>query len=85
MAKLLLTVTRDPSRASLEAVKRDLGLSDEEIDHDFGVVSIDPKANRYAILVEDQAAERVGGKQGVEGPFANPPIEPFGPPEPKRR
>jgi hypothetical protein len=81
MAKLLLTVTRDPSRASLDAVKRDLGLSDEEIDHDFGVVSIDPKGNRYAILVENQAAERVGGKPGVEGPYANPPVEPFGPPE----
>ncbi len=85
MAKVLLTLTRDPSRASLEAVKRDLGLSDEEIDDDFGVVSIDPKGNRYAVLVEDQAAGRVGGTQGVEGPFANPPIEPFGPPEPKRR
>jgi hypothetical protein len=85
MAKLLLTVTRDPSQASLGAVKRDLGLGDDEIDHDFGVVSIDPKGNRYAILVEDRAAERVGGKQGVDGPFANPPIEPFGPPEPKRR
>jgi hypothetical protein len=81
VAKLLLTLTRDPDQASLDAVKRDLGLGDDEIDHDFGVVSIDPNHNRYAILVEDRTAERVGGKPGVEGPFANPPIEPFGPPE----
>lgn len=76
----MLTLTRDPSRASLEAVKEDLGLSDEEIDADFGLVEIDPEARRYAILVDGPAAQRVGGKAGVEGPFANPPIEPFGPP-----
>jgi hypothetical protein len=81
VAKLLLTVTRDPDRASLDAVKSDLGLDDDEIDHDFGVVSIDPNRNRYAILVEDRTADRLGGEPGVEGPFANPPIEPFGPPE----
>ena len=81
MAKLLLTVTRGPSQASLDAVKRDLGLSDEDIDDDFGVVNIDPKGHRYAILVEERAAARVGREPGVEGPFANPPIEPFGPPD----
>jgi len=81
MARFLLTVTREPSQASLEVVKRDLGLSDDEIDEDFGVVSIDPNSNRYAILVEEDAAERMGAEPGVEGPFANPPIEPFGPPE----
>jgi hypothetical protein len=81
MSKLLLTITRDPSEASLDAVKRDLGLEDEEIDADFGVVNIDPKAHRYAVLVEEAAAQRVGEEPGVEGPFANPPIEPFGPPD----
>lgn len=81
MAKLLLSVTRSASQASLDAVKRDLGLSDEEIDDDFGIVCIDPKRHRYAILVEERAAERVGKEPGVEGPFANPRIEPFGPPK----
>jgi hypothetical protein len=81
MSKLLLTLTRDPSEASLDAVKRDLGLSDEEIDAEFGVVNIDPKGDRYAVLVEESAAERVGKQPGVEGPFSNPPIEPFGPPD----
>jgi hypothetical protein len=81
MSKVLLSVTRPPSEASLAAVKRDLGLSDEEIDAEFGVVNIDPKADRYAVLVEESAAERVGKQPGVEGPFANPRIEPFGPPD----
>jgi hypothetical protein len=85
MAKQMLTLTRDPERASLEAVKEDLGLGDAEIDAEFGVVEIDPDAHQYAILVEGQAAERLGGTAGVEGPFANPPIEPFGPPPEKRR
>lgn len=80
MSKLLLTLTRAPSEASLDAVKRDLGLGDEEIDAEFGLVNIDPKGHRYAVLVEERAAKRVGNQPGVEGPFANPRIEPFGPP-----
>lgn len=81
MGQLMLTVTRDPSRASLKAVKEDLGLADEEIDADFGVVNIDPEGNRYAIMVEERASARLTDRPEVEGPFANPPIEPFGPPE----
>lgn len=81
MAKLLLTLTRRPAQASLDAVKRDLGLSDEDIDGEFGVVNVDPNGHRYAILVEERAAERVGKEPGVEGPFANPRIAPFGPPD----
>jgi hypothetical protein len=80
----MLTLTREPDRASLARVKEELGLSDEEVDADFGLVEIDPEAHKYAILVEEPAAERVAGTEGVEGPFANPPIEPFGPPPGKR-
>jgi hypothetical protein len=80
-AMVLLTVTRDPSEASLAAVKRDLGLTDEEIDDDFGIVEIDPNGHRYAILVREQAAGRVAEQPGVQGPFSNPRIEPFGPPD----
>jgi hypothetical protein len=79
----MITVTRDPTGASLEAVKEDLGLSDEDVDADFGLVEIDPDAHRYAILVEEAAVGRVSETPGVEGPFANPPIEPFGPPQEK--
>jgi hypothetical protein len=76
----MLTLTRDPSRASLEAVQEDLGLDAADIDRDFGVVEIDPDEHLYAILVEESAAQRASGQEGVEGPYADPPIEPFGPP-----
>jgi hypothetical protein len=82
MSKLLLTVRREPSGASLDAVRQDLGLSEEEIDSDFGVVLIDPEKNLYAIMVEESASARIEKEPDVEGPFANPPIEPFGPPQP---
>jgi hypothetical protein len=52
---------------------------------EFGIISIDPEADLYCILVDKAAVERVQNlsvekKEDIEGPFANPPIEPFGPP-----
>lgn len=82
MSKLLFTLVRPPAEATLEAVRRDLELSGEEIDADYGLVSIEPSENRYAILVDASASTRLESQPGVEGPFANPRIEPFGPPQP---
>jgi hypothetical protein len=75
-----LTITLTPAEASPERVRRKLGLSESELDRDFGVVEIDRAHHQYAVLVDDCAAERVKGASGVEGPFSNPRIEPFGPP-----
>jgi len=82
MAKLMLTLRLNPAQATLAHVRDKLKLDAEEIDSDFGVVSIDPAAQLYTVLVDDAAALRVAGTAGVQGPFANPPIEPFGPPRP---
>jgi hypothetical protein len=81
MTKLLFTLTRKRSEASLDSVKRDLDLDDEEIDSQYGLVAIEPEKDRYAILVEASASSRLAALPGVEGPFANPRIEPFGPPQ----
>lgn len=81
MSKLMLTVKLDPDRATAKDARERLGLAEEELDADFGVVNIDPEQGLYAVLVDEQTAERLSGEKGVEGPFANPPIEPFGPPE----
>jgi hypothetical protein len=76
----MLTLTLDPAEATAEGVRRKLGLDEGALDTDFGVVAVDPDHHRYAVMVDEEVAARVGGTRGVEGPFANPPIEPFGPP-----
>jgi cytochrome oxidase Cu insertion factor (SCO1/SenC/PrrC family) len=80
MGKLMLTVQLDPKKATLADVQRKLKLQSDEIDKEFGVVSIDPDKDLYAVLVEEGAAGKVKGKKGVGGPFSNPKIEPFGRP-----
>lgn len=76
---MLLTVELEPSRATLSEVKKALHLSDSDIDDEFGVVSVDPDAGLYAVLVEEPAAAAAASHPGVKGPFSNPRIEPFGP------
>jgi len=78
----MLTLTLEPGEATLEAAARKLGLEERELDPDFGVVEIDPAAHRYTVLVDEGAAEQASRVPGVEGPYANPRIEPFGPPQP---
>jgi hypothetical protein len=63
-----------------------LGFAEHELYPEFGVIEIDPLDRLYSILVDHEAAERVRGQESTaarsaEGPFANPPISPFGPPE----
>jgi hypothetical protein len=82
MGKLMLTVKLDPERATLADASRELGVAEEELDPDFGVVNIDPDEDLFTVLVDEKTAERAEGK-AAGGPYANPPIEPFGPPEPE--
>ncbi len=80
MSKVMVTLKLDPEQASLAHVRESLGIGSEEIDDDFGVIAVQPEENLYAVLVEQDTADRVQGTEGVEGPFSNPKIEPFGPP-----
>jgi hypothetical protein len=81
MARVMVTLRLPPEQASLEEVRRLLGLSPEEVDPAFGVVNISPAEHLYTILVDEPAAARIADADPVEGVFANPRIEPFGPPE----
>ncbi len=79
---MMLTVELEPADATLAEVKQRFGLSDEDIDNSFGVVSIDPAARLYAILVNESVADKVASSEpAVSGPFSNPKIEAFGPPK----
>jgi hypothetical protein len=79
MPKVMVTLKLDPEHASLDEVRRLLGLGEGEVDPGFGVVNISPRERLYAILVDEAAAARVQGADQVEGVYGNPRIEPFGP------
>ena len=76
MAKVMVTLELEPEQASLDEVRRLLGLAEHELDANFGVVNISPKEHLYTILAEPEAAERIRGAEPVRGVYANPRIEP---------
>jgi hypothetical protein len=81
MARVMVTLRLDPEQASLDEVRRLLGLAPEEVDPGFGLVNISPAERLHTILVDQEAAARIADAPQVEGVFSNPRIEPFGPPE----
>lgn len=78
MTKLLYTIKWDSTTPTLEQVSAKYDFPITSMDKDFGVVLIDPEGNLYSIMVEENAVTDQGG---IEGPFSNPRIENFGPPE----
>jgi hypothetical protein len=80
---VMLTIRSPHTAPTIEQLKAKYGLTSEEIDASFGVVHLDPNDTLYTILVDGAAAGKVRPDQewGVEGPYANPKIEPFGPPK----
>lgn len=83
---VLMTVTLPADQVTLDAAIAALGVSPADVDVEYGLVPIDPDNGTYALLVSEEAGARVGDDpaahgRGVEGPFANPVIEPYGPPE----
>jgi hypothetical protein len=80
MSKVMVTVKLDPEHASVESARDLLGIDDDAIDRDFGVIAVSPEEDLYTVLVDAGVAEGMQGGEGVAGPFSNPRIEPFGPP-----
>lgn len=78
---VLVTVTL-PAGATLPDALSRYGLAPDEVDQEYGLVSVDPAQGLYALLVDEDAAARLTGSPGVSGPYADPPIEPYGPPRP---
>ena len=79
VAKVMLTLEFENGQPSLEQARETLGLTEDEIDADFGVVGVSPKENLYAVLVDEGAAAAAARGGRSSGPFSNPKIEPFGP------
>lgn len=88
MASVMLQFVHHGPAPSLEQVRRLFNLKKDEIDPDFGVITTDPSRGLYTVLIDSKATPRVEAilatrpPDPAEGIFANPPIEPFGPPEP---
>ena len=83
MAKVMVTIHGPDTPPTIADVRDRYGLSQDEIDASFGVVEIDPDEQVYTVLVEEEAAAKIQSNDEwrTEGPFSNPRIEPFGPPE----
>jgi len=81
MDKVMVTLRLNPYEATTSKVWRKLGLSPTQIDKDFGVVLIRPQDSLYTILIDRDAVAQLNTVDTcVGGPYANPRIEPFGPP-----
>ena len=77
----MVTVKLDAEHASVENACELLGIADDAIDRDFGVIEVSPGENLYTVLVEATVAEGIHTSEDTAGPFSNPRIEPFGPPQ----
>ncbi len=87
METVILQFRQRGSTPSLEDVQRRFNLKPGEVDQQYGVVVLDAAESLYTVLISASAQKQVGNalskspKDSAEGIFANPRIEPFGPPE----
>lgn len=82
--KFLYTVRWPGEHPSIDQLCEKYGLRPEELDAEFGIIEIDPEEGLYSILIDSEAYSRISQEtlpEDMEGPFSNPPIAPFGPPE----
>lgn len=71
---MVLITVRLPHGATLDDAIERLNLADDDVDRAYGLVAVDPDQGLYALRVTDAAGRRAGP------PYADPKIEPYGPP-----
>lgn len=87
MQTIMLQFRHQGSVPTVDEVRQMFNLESDEIDRQFGVIVTDPSKEIYTVLVGTKARERIQAvlssrpENPSEGLFANPRIEPFGPPE----
>ncbi|MDH2429516.1 hypothetical protein [Sphaerisporangium sp. TRM90804] len=75
---MVLITVRLPVEATMQDALRTLGLHEDDVDTAYGLVPLDPGQGLYALRVTETAAGRLPPE--ADGPFSDPPIEPYGPP-----
>jgi hypothetical protein len=79
---VMFTIEWPSGQPSLAEAARVLKVQESDLDRSFGVVLIDPDTNEYTVLCRSQACGSVDQPgPGVKGPYSNPGIGAFGPPE----
>ncbi len=80
--KVLVTLHGRNIEPTVEELMSEFGLTADELDTEYGVQMIDPAAGDYVVLVDQVAAQRIASEYAeVSGPYSDPKIETFGPPE----
>jgi hypothetical protein len=80
MAQTIYTVKLAAGEENLATAAQKLRVEPADLDPDFGVVPVAPTEGLYAVLVVGAASPETDGAT-TDGPFSNPPIATFGPPE----
>jgi hypothetical protein len=85
-AGVMLTIEWPQGKPTLTEAAQALSVPEAVLDPSFGVVLVNPKTNRYSVLCQGPPCDAAQPPdQGKGGPFSNPGIGTFGPPEPEHR
>ena len=75
---MLVTVDLRSDRADLQMAASALGVPVSALDSEYGLVMVDPTRHRFAAKVQwVEFAKRRQTAFTVEGPFADPTLDPF--------
>lgn len=79
---VMFTIEWPRGQPSLADAAHVLQVQESDLDRSFGVVLTNPDTNEYTVLCRSEACASVGQPgPGVKGPYSNPGIGTFGPPE----
>ncbi len=73
----LATVVAPGHSPSIAFAAEQLGVRTSDLDHAYGVVSLDPDRGLYAVLVRADRLPASSKDEAFRGPYSNPKISPF--------
>jgi hypothetical protein len=72
----LVSVDLSGSTVNMEAAAEVLGVKVDDLDQEYGLVPLDLQTPLFGVRV--RADRLIDKRPGFRGPFADPPISPFG-------